>query len=262
MTQSNDAVAAFVAARALRPHWPGVPTALRPTTIADGYRLQRAIHAPLAVRGIQRVGYKIGSTSPANQRPWGLQEPVYAGIFTDTRSDTLNAALARPLLRPSLECEVAFQLGRDIDGADPALATGTIINAIAACHIACEIIDGRYDAPMEIGVPTLLADDFFHAGFVLGSALPGWRALPFRTLEGTIEIDGVCTSGNAADTLDALTAMLWLARKLAESGTRLRAGEIVLTGSFTKPVLIALPARSVTLKIAGFEPLALSPRHA
>ena len=108
----------------------------------------------------------------------------------------------------------------------------------------------------------MLADDFFHAGFVLGAAHPGWRALPYGTLEGAIEIDGARTSGNAADTLDALTAMLWLARKLAESGTRLRAGEIVLTGSFTKPVPIVLPARLVTLTITGFEPLALSPRHA
>ena len=262
MIQLDDAVSAFVAARATRPHWPGVPIALRPTTIAEGYRLQRAIHTRLGAQGIQRVGYKVGSTSPANQRPWGLHEPVYAGIFTDTRTDGLAAALARPLLHPSLECEVAFQLGHDIDGADPALATATIIDAIAACHIACEIIDGRYHAPMDIGVPTLLADDFFHAGFVLGAAHPGWRALPYGTLEGAIEIDGARTSGNAADTLDALTAMLWLARKLAESGTRLRAGEIVLTGSFTKPVPIVLPARLVTLTITGFEPLALSPRQA
>jgi 2-keto-4-pentenoate hydratase len=262
MTQLDDATSAFVVARAARPHWPGVPMALRPTTIAEGYHLQRTVHTRLATQGIQRVGYKIGSTSPANQRPWGLDEPVYAGIFTDTRAETMTAALARPLLRPSLECEVAFRLGRDIDGADPALATGMIIDAIAACHIACEIIDGRYDAPMDIGVLTLLADDFFHAGFVLGAPHPGWRVLSFGTLEGTIEIDGVRTSGNAADTLDALTAMLWLARKLAEAGTRLCAGEIVLTGSFTKPVPITLPAHAVALTITGFEPLALSLRHA
>ncbi|HET6237908.1 MAG TPA: hypothetical protein VFE41_23580 [Acetobacteraceae bacterium] len=262
MTQLDDAVSAFVASRASRPHWPGVPIALRPTTIAEGYRLQQVIHARLATQDAQRMGYKIGSTSPANQRPWGLQEPVYAGIFTDTHAATLATALARPLLHPSLECEVAFQLGRDIDGADPALSTTTIIDAIAACHIACEIIDGRYDAPMEIGVPTLLADDFFHASFVLGAAHPSWRTLPYGMLEGAIEIDGARTSGIAGDTLDALTAMLWLARKLAESGIRLQAGEIVLTGSFTKPVPISLPARSVTLTITGFEPLALSRRHA
>lgn len=257
MNQLDESVSAFIAARAARPHWPGVPTELRPTTIAEGYRLQQAIHVRLATQGVRRLGYKIGSTSPVNQRPWGLQEPVYAGIFTDTQSATLKAALARPLLHPSLECEVAFQLGRDLDGADPALSAASILDAIAACHIACEIIDGRYEAPMTIGVPTLLADDFFQAGFVLGAAHPGWRSLDFGALEGGIEIDGVRTGGHARDTLDAITAMLWLARKLAESGTKLRAGEIVLTGSFTKPVPIALPARAVTLTITGFAPLVM-----
>lgn len=258
MTQLDDAVSAFITARAARPHWPGVPMALRPTTLTDAYRLQRAIHAGLAARGIQRLGYKIGSTSPVNQRPWGLKEPVYAGIFSDTRAGSLAEAFARPFLHPSLECEVAFQLGRDIDGADPALSAATVMDAIAACHIACEIIDGRYEAPLTIGVPTLLADDFFQAGYVLGAACPGWRTLDFGGLEGAIEIDGTRISGNAADTLDAVTAMLWLARKLGESGTRLRAGEIVLTGSFTKPVPITLPARAVTLTIRGFAPLVLS----
>jgi 2-keto-4-pentenoate hydratase len=257
MSTRDEAVSAFIAARAARPHWPGVPITLRPTTIGEGYALQRAIHAGLAAQGVRRLGYKIGSTSPVNQRPWGLREPVYAGIFSDTRSDTLGTALARPLLHPSLECEVAFQLERDIDGADPALCATSILDAIAACHIACEIIDGRYEAPMAIGVPTLLADDFFQAGFVLGSAHPGWRSLDFGALEGAIEIDGVRTGGHARDTLDAITAMLWLARKLAESATRLRAGEIVLTGSFTKPVPIALPARAVTLTITGFAPLVM-----
>jgi 2-keto-4-pentenoate hydratase len=233
-----DAAAAFVTARASRPHWPGVPAALCPTTITEAYQLQQAIHARLATEGVQRIGYKIGSTSPANQRPWGLNEPVYAGIFTDTQSNTLATALSRPLLHP-------------------ALSPAAILDAVEACHIACEIIDGRYEAPMSLGVPTLLADDFFHAGFVLGPAVPDWRKLDYRTLEGSIEIDGARTSGNAADTLDAISAMLWLGRKLAESGSRLRAGDIVLTGSFTRPVPITLPARAIALTITGFAPLSL-----
>lgn len=257
ITALDDAVSAFVAARTSRPRWPEVPAAARPASICEGYRLQRAIHERLADQGVRRVGYKIGSTSPLNQSPWGLTEPVYAGIFTDTRAESLTAALARPLLHPSLECEVAFQLRRDIDGADPALSTATILDAVAACHVACEIIDSRYDAPMEIGVPTLLADDFFQAGFVLGAAHPVWRTLDFGALEGAIEIDGVLTSGKASDALDAISAMLWLARKLAMSGATLREGEIILTGSFTRPIPVTPSARAVILTISGFTPLTL-----
>jgi 2-keto-4-pentenoate hydratase len=92
---------------------------------------------------------------------------------------------------------------------------------------------------------------------VLGAANAQWRSLDFASLEGTIEIDGDRTSGKAIDTLDAVSAMLWLARKLGEAGTKLRAGEIVLTGSFTRPVPIVLPVRAVTLTITDFESLTL-----
>jgi 2-keto-4-pentenoate hydratase len=257
MNNIEDAVTHFIDARKARPRWPGVPEQARPATIEDAYRLQQAIHARLAVQGIARLGYKVGSTSAANQRPFGLTEPVYAGIFDDTRADTLVAALARPMLEPSLECEIAFQLRADIDGADPSLSTASIADAVGSCYIACEIIDRRYGDPLAVGVPSLLADDFFHAGYVLGPVNPGWRKLDLLTLEGVIEIDGVRETGNAADTLDALTSTLWLARKLAESGVRLRAGEVILTGTLPRPTPIALPARSVTLSIDGFEPLVL-----
>jgi 2-keto-4-pentenoate hydratase len=257
MSNLEDAVAAFVAARTARPHWPGVPAHLRPETIVDAYELQQAIHTRLATRGIARLGYKIGSSSPASQRPFGLHEPVYAGIFDDTRADTLAAAFARKLVQPSLECEIAFQMRTDVDGIDPNLSIATIADAIGACHIACEIIDRRYNDPIDVGVPSLIADDFFHAGFVLGEINPDWRKLDLHTLDGAIDIDGARVTGNAADTLDALEATRWLAGKLAAVGGRLRAGEIILTGTFTQPTAIILPARAVTLSITGFRPLSL-----
>jgi 2-keto-4-pentenoate hydratase len=257
MSKLEDAVTAFVAARAMRPQWPGVPDDARPATIDAAYRLQQAIHARLAKQGIARLGYKIGSSSAASQRPFGLTEPVYGGICTDTHFDTLAAAFARPMRAPSLECEIVFRLRADIDGADPKWSTTMIADAIGACHIGCEIIDRRYDDPDAVGVPSLIADDFFHVGFVLGAANPDWRALDLATLDGAIEIDGARETGNAADTLDALTATLWLARKLAAAGTKLHAGEIILTGTLPRPTPITLPARAVTLSITGFAPLVL-----
>ncbi len=257
MNNIADAVAGFIALRAERPNWSGLPAALRPTTIEEGYALQRAIHARLATLGVTRVGYKIGSTSAANQGPFGLREPVYAGIFDDTRAETLAAALARPMLQPSLECEIVFVLHADIDGGESDLSDAGIAEAVGSCHIGCEIIDRRYDDPLAVGVPSLIADDFFHAGFVVGAANPTWRERDLRTLSGVIEIDGTRASGNAADTLDAFEATRWLARKLATVGTRLRAGETIFTGTLPAPTPITLPARSVTLSITGFAPLSL-----
>src|ERR1700760_4424637 len=112
----QEAVQAFVDVRDRRPAWPGIPEALRPTTIEDGYRLQQAVHERLAALGDPRVGWKIGSTSAAGQQALGITEPFYAGLLTKGRAATLTAALARRMVRPALECEIAVVLGKDIDG--------------------------------------------------------------------------------------------------------------------------------------------------
>jgi len=258
MVRLEESVSAFVEARSAPPRWSCVPKNLRPATVDDGYRLQRAIHQRLGMRGISRVGYKIGSTSAAGQRVFGLSEPIYAGIFNTSRTDTLAAALARPLAEPSLECEIALCLCADIDGSDPGLSDSAIADAVGSCHIGCEIIDNRYGDPLSVGVPSLLADDFFHAGFVIGEAKQDWRERDLGTLEAAIEIDDVRVTGNARDVLAAVTALRWLVQKLATVGERLRAGETVLTGSITAPTRVKIPAPSVALSIEGFEPLVLA----
>ncbi len=161
------------------------------------------------------------------------------------------------MLEPSLECEIAFCLRTDLDGADPGLSDAAVVDAIGSCHLACEIIDNRYGDPLRVGVPSLLADDFFHAGFVIGAAKQDWQQQDFTALDAAIEIDGARATGNASNVLSALDAMRWLLRKLASTAERLRAGDIILTGSIVPPTRMTLPARSVTLSIQGFEPLLL-----
>ena len=254
MDQSS--VAAFLEARGRRPAWPDIEARLRPATIEDGYRLQDAVHRLAVARGDARMGWKVGSTSAAGQKGFGLREPVYAGLFASGRSASLTEALSRPLTRPSLECEIAMILRRDIDGADPALPTEAMMDSIGACHIGCEIIDNRYGDPMGLGVPSLIADDFFQAGFVIGAENTQWRTQDLAAAEGFIEIDGERRPGRARDILSAFDSLRWLAGALARNGLRLRAGEVVLTGTLVTPMPIALPARAVSMGITGFETLA------
>ncbi|MEJ1975624.1 MAG: hypothetical protein WDN49_05570 [Acetobacteraceae bacterium] len=95
MSVSVEQVEAFVRSRDGRPQWLAVPTDLRPATRADGYRLQRAVYKRLEQQGVRQVGYKIGCTAPESRNPFGLDEPIYAGIFEHTQSPTLQQALSR-----------------------------------------------------------------------------------------------------------------------------------------------------------------------
>jgi 2-keto-4-pentenoate hydratase len=254
---NQDSIDAFVSARGRRPGWPGIDAALRPPTIEDGYRMQAAIHDRLVAAGDARVGWKVGSTSAAGQRGFGLREPVYAGLFASARSSSLADALSRPLTRPSVECEIAVVLRKDIN-TDAGLSLETVTDAIGACHFGCEIIDNRYGDPAAVGVPCLIADDFFQVGFVVGTENVSWRTQDLTAAEGFIEIDGQRSTGSARDVLSVFDSLMWLAGALKRGGLMLRAGDIVLTGTLVPPKPVSLPARAVSMGITGFEPLTLS----
>lgn len=249
----QEAVASFLAARSKRPPWTGVPEAHRPATVEEGYRLQAMVHEALG----GPIGYKVGSTSAAGQRAFGLNEPVYAGLFEDDRASSLRDGLGSGLVAPSVECEIAFVLGDDVDPA--AASPERLRESIASCHAACEIIDNRYGDPLSVGVPSLLVDDFFHARFVLGPANPAWREFDLARLGAEVRLDGTSHRGNAADVLSATEALRWLAEKLGRSGRGLKAGDIVLTGAIVPPIPVAAPPASLSLRIEGFEPLILGP---
>jgi 2-keto-4-pentenoate hydratase len=252
---NDESVQAFVQARGRRPGWPDIEARLRPATIAEAYRLQVAVHERLEAAGDALVGWKVGSTSASGQRGFGLQEPVYAGLFASDRSASLAEALSRPLTRPSLECEIAVVLRHDLAGAD--LSTAAITDAIGACHIACEIIDNRYGDPMAVGVPSLIADDFFQVGFVVGAENTTWRTQELAAAEGFIEIDGERKTGSVRDVLTAFDSLRWLAGALARNGLSLQAGQTVLTGTLVTPTPVSLPARAVSMGITGFETLVM-----
>jgi 2-keto-4-pentenoate hydratase len=250
----QDSVTAFVDARSKRPNAPLIDPSLRPKTLDDAYRLQAAIHQRLIASGDTRVGWKVGSTSAAGQRGFGLSEPVYAGLFASGRSASLAKALAQPMIQPSLECEIAVVLRQDLQGTE---SDAVIKDAVAKCCIACEIIDNRYADPKALGVPTLIADDFFQVGFVVGADNTQWQAQDLTVADGFIEIAGQRRTGSARDVLSAFDSLRWLAQALARNGHTLRAGELVLTGTLVPPTPIALPASQVAMGITGFETLAL-----
>lgn len=258
MSAAADDVDPFLRSRSFRPYWGPVVPERRPRDMREGYRLQHGIHAALAARGIAQAGYKIGCTSAAGQRGFGLDEPIYAGMFETTRAASLREALSVPLLAPMIECEIAFVMRAGLDGGAD-LSDAALADAVASAHLACEVVDARYGVPpAEIGAPTLLTDDFLHVGFVLGSPVPGWRALPLEALAGAIEIDGTLYPGSTADVLSPFAALRWLVGKLASNGQRLEAGMTVLTGSLVTPTPIDLPARHVALRADGFGRLDLA----
>src|SRR5581483_5252969 len=114
----------------------------------------------------------------------------------------------------------------------------SVAGAIEAYLPAIEIVDDRYERWETLGAPTLVADDFFAAGCVLGAPVPRAAAPDLLAVEGRALINGAeAGRGTGADVLGhPYHALAWLANHLSDEGRGLHAGQIVLTGSLVKTV--------------------------
>jgi 2-keto-4-pentenoate hydratase len=234
----NILAAAQVVATARRNHQPlrALPADMAPADEATGYRIQRAVHDLLLPQAGALVGYKIGCTSAVMQQYLGIPHPCGGGVFAKGVHDSGVSLRYRDFVRVGVECEIVVRLGRDLPPSQAPFTADAVANAIEAYHPAIEIVDDRYVDWQTLGAPTLVADDFFAAGCVLGKPVARPAAPDLSGLVGRAIVNGSeVARGTGADVLGhPHNALAWLANHLAEQGRSLRAGQIVLTGSLVK----------------------------
>jgi 2-keto-4-pentenoate hydratase len=223
-----------------------------PHSEAEGYRIQDALHGLLAADFGARVGYKIGCTSAVMQRYLDIPHPCGGGVFAKGVHDSGVSLRAKDFVRVGVECEIAVRLARDLPSSDAPFTADGVAQAIEAFLPAIEIVDDRYVKWETLGAPTLVADDFFAAGCVLGTAVPRSAAPDLLSVTGRALINGTeVGQGTGADVLGhPHNALAWLANHLAGDGKNLRAGEIVLTGSLVKTIWLNAGDK-VVMELAG-----------
>jgi 2-keto-4-pentenoate hydratase len=211
---------------------------IAPRDEAEGYQVQRALHGLLLPQTGAMVGYKIGCTSAVMQRYLDIPHPCGGGVFAHGVHDSGAKLAASDYVRAGVECEIAVKLARDLAPSEEPFTAEWVGEAIEAYYPAIEIVDDRYVKWETLGAPTLVADDFFAAGCVLGEAVSRTRAPDLLKVAGRAVINGAeAGRGTGADVLGhPLNALAWLANHLASEGRGLHAGQIVLTGSLVKTV--------------------------
>jgi 2-keto-4-pentenoate hydratase len=143
---------------------------------------------------------------------------------------------ASKYVRVGVECEIAVRLKRDLAAGEAPFTAEWVGEAVEAYHPAIEIVDDRYVKWETMGAPTLIADDFFAAGCVLGPSVPRSSVPDLKAVNGRALVNGEEVShGTGADVLGhPHNALAWLANHLAADGKGLHAGQLVLTGSLVK----------------------------
>src|ERR1700716_3110284 len=238
MTDALAAAKTIVTARRNRAPLRPLAGDAAPRDEAEGYRIQRAVHDLLLPYFGALVGYKIGCTSPVMQQYLAIPHPCGGGVFAKGVHQSGASLSAKDFVRVGVECEIAVRLGRELAPSQAPLTADAVALAIEAYLPGIEIVDDRYVDWPTIGAPTLVADDFFAAGCVLGKPLARSAAPDLLAVVGRALINGVeVGQGTGADVLGhPHNALAWLANHLATEDKGLRAGEIVLTGSLVKTV--------------------------
>jgi 2-keto-4-pentenoate hydratase len=179
-------------------------------------------------------GYKVGATNLTVQQALACTEPVAAPVFGE-RELANGAAFALPPGVLGVECEYAFEIGRHYPAADGVLDLASLSEAVAECRAAIEVVGRRLEPDIPLNHKSVVADFGINVAFALGGAIPGWREGALLELPVTTLVDArVVAEGNGHLVLgNPLESLLWLARRLADRGAHLRAGEVVLTGTCT-----------------------------
>jgi 2-oxo-hept-3-ene-1,7-dioate hydratase len=236
---------------------------IRPLTITnpgirleDAYAIQSAWVDLKVAEGAKVVGHKIGLTSKAMQSTSLVDEPDYGALLDDTVYQDGTEIPAGLFRAPRVEIELAFVMRSELRG--PGCTIFDVLNATEFVSPAIEVLNSRIEKidPVTKKPRTIvdsICDNAGYAALILGGR-------PFRPSEVDLRwVSGLCLrngqieeTGVSAGVLGhPANAIAWLVNKFAAHGATMKAGEILLSGSFIRPV----DARAGDTFHADFGPL-------
>ncbi|MEM7169797.1 MAG: fumarylacetoacetate hydrolase family protein [Pseudomonadota bacterium] len=236
------------------------PDGCTPPDEATAYEVQAALHDLLTRQNLgPRIGWKVGCTTETMQTYLGIDHPCAGGLFKKRVQLNRGAFAARSLCQAGVECEIAVITGPEISAKMGPFDIDKIAGYVDCICVAIELVDNRYEDWSKLGVPGLVADDFFQAGAVLGRPIKDWRNLDLTGLTGKLEVNGKSHgAGVSSDILGhPLRALAWLAHHLTGSGKVMPAGSVVLLGSLVQTAWLE-PGDSASISIESLGEVSLS----
>jgi 2-oxopent-4-enoate/cis-2-oxohex-4-enoate hydratase len=199
-------------------------------SIDDAYRIQLRFVQRRLDAGETVVGKKIGVTSQVVMDMLGVNQPDFGHLLSGMAFSEGEAISTAGLIAPRAESEVAFILGRDLQG--PGVTAADVLRA-TDCVMPCfEIVDSRI-RDWKITIHDTIADNASCGVFTLGGTRRSPRDLDLALAGMVLEKNGeiVSTTAGASVQGSPVNAVAWLANTLGRLGITLKAGDVILSGS-------------------------------
>jgi 2-oxo-hept-3-ene-1,7-dioate hydratase len=210
-------------------------------TLDEAYAVQAALVARKQAAGRRRIGWKIGLTSRAMQQALGIDTPDSGVLFDDMLFDDGARVPPRRFIQPRIEAEIAFGLCAPLQGVQ--VTRDDVLAATDWVAPSLEILDTRILRIDPVsgkarGIVDTISDNAANAGIVLGPERHAVGSFDLRRVGAIVKRDGVVEeTGLGAGVLDdPVTGIVWLVRRLASYGQGVEAGDILLSGSFIRPL--------------------------
>jgi 2-oxo-hept-3-ene-1,7-dioate hydratase len=207
----------------------------------DAYAIQNQIARAKAEAGRQVIGWKIGLTSKAMQYALNIDIPDSGILFDDMAFDTGDTVRAGRFIQPRVEAEIAFVMKSALGGAE--VTRDEVLAGTDYVSPSIEILDTRIQRvdPASSKARTVydtISDNAANAGVVLGAQKHPVDAFDLRWVGAiTSRNSEVEETGLGAGVLnDPVESVVWLARRMAQYGQSIEPGQIILSGSFIRPI--------------------------
>lgn len=219
-----------------------LPEVARPRTIPEGYDIQDRVAAEgSAGRGERPAGWKLGVGSANAMKAAGIDRPLIGRMF-DGRFHAEGAAVPAPGGALALiEIEIAFTLARDVA---PTETVADPLSVVEKANLVSEIVLSRYVDRTKVGLPSFAADSVgFHA-LVVGKTVTVAQ-VPGIARSLTVLCDGKEATTRLAgdDAIEPVAMLAALMRHARDRGITLRKGDVVTTGTLSKPFDAKVPCR-------------------
>jgi 2-oxo-hept-3-ene-1,7-dioate hydratase len=210
-------------------------------TMDDAYAIQAAWVKIKLAAGRKVVGWKIGLTSKAMQSALNISTPDSGVLFDDMIFEDGATIPQTRFIQPRIEAEIAFVMKHDLSGPNNTVAD--VLTATDYVAPSLEILDTRIlrldpSTKKTRTIVDTISDNAANAGIVLGKQRFNPRDIDMRWMGAIVSKNNeVEETGLGAGVLnDPALGIAWLANRLAQYGDHISAGQVVLSGSFIRPI--------------------------
>ena len=210
-------------------------------TMDDSYAIQSAWVQKKIAGGRKPIGWKIGLTSKAMQYALNINIPDSGVLFDDMIFEDGATVPADRFIQPRIEAEIAFVMKAPLKG--PNVSIFDVLNATDYVTPALEILDTRIlrvdpDTKKARTIVDTISDNAANAGIVTGGRAVRPDQIDMRWMGAIVSRNAeVEETGLGAGVLNQpARGIAWLANRLSRYGDGIEAGQIVLAGSFIRPI--------------------------